>query len=404
LALKEASGVSKRIIWGISALVLTSAVALGAWWFMGKDTEGVKVRAATVSPSEIHQEVYTTGIINPIAKQDIRILTPSKVTKVLVKVGDTVEVGQTLIQMDTTLADAQVAQAQASVNTAQSNLAAAQANVEALKNTPKIGIASSDNTSSPFFQGSPQGNTFDIPMNGDSQSEASFKQAEASVAQAQAMLKQAQEGLKVAKAQRDQNIYTSSLKGIVLELNAEAGNFASPQVPLIVIADLSKLQVEAQLNEVDAGKVQIGQKVDITSKVLGEAKVSGTVAEIAPQAVSRVSVQGNTPPSVGVVIKLDTIPKELKPGYTVSSNILTASKKGVLAIPQESLFQESGKNYVFRIVNHKLEKTEINLGIANETLQEITSGLQAGDQVVLNPTSQLTHGMQVQVDGGSDLQ
>jgi HlyD family secretion protein len=85
----------------------------------------------------------------------------------------------------------------------------------------------------------------------------------------------------------------------------------------------------------------------------------------------------------------------------VNLKILTASKEGVLAIPQEALFQEGGKNYVFRVVNFKLEKTEVSLGIVNETLQEITSGLKAGEQVVLNPTSQIAPGMSVQVDTGS---
>jgi len=404
--------VSKRIIWGISALVLTSAVALGAWWTLSKGSEGAKVRVAIASPSAIHQEVYTTGTVTPLAKQEIRVISPSKVTKVLVKVGDTVNVGQTLVQMDTTLADAQVAQAQASVNTAQSNVSAALANLEAIKNTQKIGIASTGSTS--MLQGIPQGNTIDIPMNGQAgplgnvtegsgsgQAAAAMKQAEASVSQAQAMLKQAQEGLKIAKVQRDQNNYTSSLKGTVLEVNAQEGNMASVQVPLVVIADLSSLRIEAQLNEVDAGKVQVGQKVNISSKAVGEVAISGTVAEIAPQAVSKVSVQGNSPPSVAIGVNLDTVPKTLKPGFTVSLKILTASKEGVLAIPQEALFQESGKNYVFRVVNLKLEKTEISIGIVNETLQEIISGLQAGDLVVLNPTSQLTSGMSVQVDMGS---
>lgn len=390
---------SKRVIWGISALILTSAVALSAWWYWGKDSKEVKVRGAIASPSVIHQEIYTTGTVNPITKQEVRILAPSKVTKVLVKVGEQVKVGQALVQMDTTLADAQVAQAQASVSTAQSSLTAAQANLDALKNAPKFGVASTSSLSE--FQAT-QGSTVNIPMQESAQSAANMKQAEAGVAQARAVLKQAQEGLKVAKAQRDQNNYTSSLEGTVLELNAEEGNFATPQFPLAVIADLSKFRVEAQLNEIDAGKVKLGQKVKVSSKVLGEAEVSGTVAEIAPQAVSKVSVQGNTPPSVKVIIDLETVPQELKPGYTVSLKILTASKEGVLAIPQEALFQESGKNYVFRIVNQRLEKTEISLGIVNETLQEITSGLQAGDQVVLNPTSQLTQGMLVQVDEGSE--
>jgi HlyD family secretion protein len=387
-------------------------VALSTWWFIDKGPEGVTVRVATASPSAIHQEVYTTGTVTPIAKQEIRVFTPSKITKVAVKVGEQVSTGQTLVQMDTTLADAQVAQAQAGVSTAQSNLSAAQANLDALKNAPKIGLASTDQY--PVIQGIPNGNTIDIPMSGQpgtlgiqgadgegSPSVTALKQAEAAVSQAQAMLKQAQEGLKVAKAQRDQNIYTASLKGTVLELNALEGSLASMQVPLVVVADLSKLRVEAQLNEVDAGKVQVGQKVDVSSKVIEKAALSGTVAEIAPQAVSKLSVQGNTPPSVGMSVDLESVPVGLKPGFTVSLKVLTASKEGVLAIPQEALFQESGRNYVFRVVNQKLEKTEVSLGILNETLQEITSGLQAGDHVVLNPTSEHMQGMTVQADSGS---
>lgn len=56
------------------------------------------------------------------------------------------------------------------------------------------------------------------------------------------------------------------------------------------------------------------------------------------------------------------------------------------------------------MINKKLAKTEVNIGIANETLQEITSGLKAGDIVVLNPTAQLANGLPVQLDTGSASQ
>jgi HlyD family secretion protein len=231
-------------------------------------------------------------------------------------------------------------------------------------------------------------------------SDPGFQQAEAAVSQAQAMLQQANEGLKVAQAQRAQNVYTASIAGTVLELNAQDGSMAPLQSPLVVVGDLSKLQVSAQLNEVDAGKVQLGQKVKITSKVLGTSP-AGTISEIAPQAVSKASVQGNTPPSVGVKIDLQNVPPELKPGFTVDLNIATASKDNFLAIPQEALFQEGGKSFVFQVINNILSKTEVSLGVANETLQEITSGLKAGDLVVLNPTAQLANGLPVTLDSGS---
>jgi HlyD family secretion protein len=407
--------VSKRIIWGLSALVLTSAVALGAWWTIGKAAGEDKVHTAAASLSAIHQEVYTTGTVNPIVKQEIRVLSPNTVKKVYVKVGETVKNGQNLLEMDTALADAQVAQAQAGLTTAQTSLSVAEANLEAAQKA--YNVRSAAVSARAYMQNPTEIPTLEIPVNGQisvpeesvdadaelSQANVAVKQAEASVSQAQAMIKQAQEGVKLTEAQRDQNFITSNLNGTVLELTAQEGNMASVQLPLLVIADLSSLRLEAQLNEVDAGKVQLGQKVKITSRVLGEETIMGTVTEIAPQAASKLSVQGSTSPSVMVGITFDSVPKVLKPGFTANLRILTASKERTLAIPQEAYFQENGRNYVFKVVNQRLEKTEVGLGIVDEALQEIISGLQAGDEVVLNPTAQLSHGMHVEVDKGSEF-
>lgn len=405
----------KKWVWSIASFAILLGVIFSAWWFV-RTPAGVKVKIAAVENTSIQQEVYTSGTVVPVQQQQVTVMAPSKVAKVFVHTGDAVKTGQTLVQMDTTLADAQVAQAKAGVNTAQTNLSAAQKTLETLKSVQAASVMS-QNTSLPsplapsfVLQESSSVPTFEMQMdaaatvsgNASQQgSDPGLQQAEAAVSQAQAMLQQANEGLKVAQAQRAQNVYTASIAGTVLELNAQDGSMAPLESPLVVVGDLSKLQVSAQLNEVDAGKVQLGQKVKITSKVLGTTPIAGTISEIAPQAVSKVSVQGNTPPSVGVKIDLQNVPPELKPGFTVDLNIATASKDNILAIPQEALFQEGGKSFVFQVINNILSKTEVSLGIANEALQEITSGLKAGDLVVLNPTAQLANGLPVTPDSGS---
>lgn len=390
----------KRWVWSILSLTIVLGVGLSAWWFGGRTSAGVKVKVTAVENASIQQEVYASGGVTPVQQQQVTVMAPSKVAKVFVHTGDLVKTGQTLVQMDTTLADAQVAQAKAGVNTAQTNFTAAQGNLNTLKSTPSL------------VKGGSSIPTVEIPMNstvgtsetaGQLGSGSALQQAEAAASQAKAMLQQAQEGLKVAQAQRAQNLYSASISGTVLELNAEAGSMASLQSPLVVLGDLSKLQVTAQLNEVDAGKVQLGQKVKVTSKAVGNTPLTGVVSEIAPQAVSKPSVQGNNPPSVGVKVDLENVPAELKPGFTVDLNIATAAKNNVLALPQEALFQEGGKNYVFRVVNGKLAKTDVGVGIANDTLQEITSGLKAGDVVVLNPTAQLANGLPITLDTGSTV-
>lgn len=410
---KEGTALSRmKWVWSIAGLVIVLGVCLTAWWFGGRTSAGVKVKVAAAQNTTLQQEVAASGTVVASKEQNVMVMAPSKVAKVFIHVGDSVKTGQTLIQMDTTLADAQVAQAQAGVNTAQTNLKAAQDNLETLKNAQAAPSSAKVASAGPsaVAQGGSSVPTVDIPMNtpagpsagaGTVSAGDAVQQAEMAVSQAQAMLRQAQEGLKVAQAQRAQNIYTASISGTVLALNAQDGSMATPQTPLVVVGDLSQLQVAAQLNEVDAGKVQLGQKVSVTSKVVGNTALSGVVAEIAPQAVSQPSLQGSTPPSVGVKVNLEKVPAELKPGYTVDLTITTATKNNVLAIPQEALFQEGGKNFVFKVINNILAKTEVSIGLAGTTLQEITSGLKAGDLVVLNPTAQLANGLPVTPESGS---
>lgn len=381
------------------------ALALGVWWFWGRPQGPLKVKAGVVAPVSMQEDVYATGSVVPVSRQEVRVLTPGQVAKVEVKVGDTVKVGQALVSLDTTLVDAQVAQARVSVEAAQAAVNTAQANLDELKkaqsaaNLSGLGAESGAVSASsllPDFLSDGKNLLQENPI-----SPAVINQAEGALAQSKAALKQAQEMLKVAQVQQGQLIHKAGIAGTVLEVNAQEGSLASAQLPLVVVADLTQMNVEAQLNEVDAGKVRVGGKAIISSKMLGETTVQGTIVEISPTAVAKPSVQGNASPTVGVKIRLDKAPLELKPGFTVTIEIVIATKEGIIAVPQEALFQEGNKNYVYRIQAGRLEKTEVTLGIGNDTHQEITSGLKAGDQVVLNPSTDFSEGMLVAPEVGS---
>ncbi|SDI02355.1 efflux RND transporter periplasmic adaptor subunit [Desulfosporosinus hippei] len=402
---------TKRLWWIIGTMLLVLALALGGWWFWGKSQGPLKVRVGVVTPISMQEDVFATGSVVPVSSQEVRVLAPGRVAKVAVKVGETVQAGQTLVALDTTLADAQVAQAQVNVEAAQTVVNSAQANLEELKKAQTSGSSAAlSGSDSENGSGQAGGLSSLLPQFGGQQSSSSqqnivspaiIRQAEGALAQSKAALKQAEEMLKVARVQQGQLIFKASMVGTVIEVNAQEGNISSVQLPLVVVADLKQLNVEAQLNEVDAGKVQVGGKVKISSKMLKDSSVQGTIGEIAPTAVSALSVQGNSSPTVGVKIRLENAPVELKPGFTVSIEIVVATKEGVLAVPQEALFQEGNKNYVYRIQAGRLEKAEVKIGIGNDTHQEVTSGLKDGDQVVLNPSNDLAEGIQVSPEVGS---
>lgn len=337
----------------------------------------MKVKAIAVTPISMQEEVYATGSLVPLSRQEVRVLNPGLVRNVLVKSGDSVKAGQILVTLDTTLTEAQVAQAKASVEAAQTNVNASQSNLEELKKG--------------------QNSTFQVnPV-----SSGTIRQAEGAVAQSKAALKQTQETLKIAQVQQGQMTYKSTIAGTVLEVNAQEGNLSSVQQPLVLVADLTQMNVESRLNEVDAGKVKLGGKVTISSKLLGNTPAQGTITEISPQAVTTPSVQGNSSPTVGVKIHLEQVPAGLKPGFTVNLQMIVATKEGVLAVPQEALFQEGKENFVYLIQGGRLLKTEVTIGIGSDTHQEISSGLKSGDLIVQNPSNELSQGLAVSLDTGS---
>ncbi len=367
----------KPLWWGVG-IVFILALAYGAWWIWGRDQGPMEVKAVAVAPISMQEEVYATGSLVPVSRQEVKVLNPGLVTKVAVKSGESVKVGQILVTLDSTLADAQVAQARASVEAARTGVDSAQTNLDELNKV--------QNSASQFN-----------PV-----SSGTIRQAEGALAQSKAALKQAQEALKIAQVQQGQMIYKATIAGTVLEVNAQAGNLSPVQQPLVLVADLSQMNVESKLNEVDAGKVRLGGKVTISSKLLGNTPAQGTITEISPQAVATPSVQGNSSPTVGIKIHLEKVPAGLKPGFTVNLQMIVATKEGVLAVPQEALFQEGKKNFVYLIQEGKLLKTEVTIGIGNDTHQEISSGLKAGDLIVRNPSNELSQGLAVTPDTGSE--
>ena len=370
----------KALWWGIGIVFVLAAV-FGGWWIWGRDQGPMKVKAITVAPISMQEEVYATGSLVPVSRQEVRVLNPGLVTKVAVKAGDPVKVGQILVTLDTTLADAQVAQAKANVEAAQTNVNSAQANLNELKRVPSSEVNLS-------------------PLSSSSGSSA-IRQAEGALAQSKAALKQTQETQKIAQVQQGQMTYKATMAGTVLEVNAQEGNLSPVQQPLVLVADLTQINVESRLNEVDAGKVQLGGKVTISSKLLGNTSAQGILTELSPEAVATPSVQGNSSPTVGVKIHLDQVPAGLKPGFTVNIQMIVATKEGVLAVPQEALFQEGKRNFVYLIQGGRLVKTEVTIGIGNDTHQEISAGLKAGDVIVHNPSNELSPGSAVTPDMGS---
>ena len=192
-------------------------------------------------------------------------------------------------------------------------------------------------------------------------------------------LRSAELSLQSTKDQLDNYTITSPISGTVIEKNFKAGDNldATTSGYLAVIYDMSKLTFDMKIDELDIGKIQVGQEVRITSKALEGQEFTGRV--------SKVNINGTTAAGVTtypVTVDIDD-PGDLLPGMNVSAEILVEHAEHVLAVPVEMV----GRGNIVQVLPadaydkdgnpdySRLEDREVVLGRNDENYIEILSGL-----------------------------
>ncbi len=190
----------------------------------------------------------------------------------------------------------------------------------------------------------------------------------------------------------------SPISGTVTRVNVTVGsnaNDTSDNKSMFVIEDLQNLQLKVKVSEYDISRIKEGQKVTITSEVLGEETASGTVAKIAPSGENK---DGSSEMVIPVEINIDNANGKLIAGVSAKAEILIQKKENALSVPVDAVFEDvnEGVNYVFVIKNNKLKKVKVDTGIEGDfNIEVISDKIKTGDQVVLSPTYDLTDGMEV---------
>lgn len=170
--------------------------------------------------------------------------------------------------------------------------------------------------------------------------------------------------------------------GIISSVDVSAGGTATSGTLMGSIITQEKIAT-ITLNEVDIAKVKVGQKVDITFDALDGVTIQGEVSEV--DAVGTVS-QGVV--SYGVQISFSTDNENIKPGMSISANIIIDSVSDVLTVPSAAVKTVGGKSYV-QIMNSsgKIERKIVETGLTDDATIEIKSGLSEGDKVVTSTNS-----------------
>ncbi len=191
----------------------------------------------------------------------------------------------------------------------------------------------------------------------------------------------------------------SPIDGTVTRVNVNIGRYANDTEnaePMFVVEDLQNLKMDVRISEYDIRKIQLGQKVTITAEVLGDDRVEGTVSRISPTGELKDATSKEMVIPVQIDVKKENV--KLIAGVTAKAEIEIDKKADVLSVPIDSILEDPNteESYVMVLEGTTLKKVSVKLGIEGDFHVEISSGkLKTGDMVVLNPTFDMTDGMEV---------
>tara|TARA_B100001142_G_scaffold328440_1_gene388552 strand:- start:811 stop:2079 length:1269 start_codon:yes stop_codon:yes gene_type:complete len=301
----------KKKVW-IPALII---LILIVWFFMTRSGSDdiTFVDAEKVELRKIVQKINASGKIQPEESVQITSTITGWITKITVMEGDTVEPGQHLISIDEK-------QIRPRYNNALSQVKSSEANLKKVK-------AQMDRTKSLFSKKL-------ISQQEQEQVEASFQIALSQAEQANANLLSAEDELSKTRL-------TAPKFGIVTSITKEEGEMAvggmfNPGV-LMTVADLSRMEVEVDVNENDVVNITIGDTTEIEIDAYPDTMFFGIVSEIAHTAQSMNMGSQQQVTNFKVKVKMITVPDRIRPGMSSTVNIITETIKDALSIPIQAL-------------------------------------------------------------------
>jgi HlyD family secretion protein len=184
-----------------------------------------------------------------------------------------------------------------------------------------------------------------------------------------------------AQAALDTTQLTAPFDGTVTEVNLKPADRVVPGTAAIRIDNLSRLEVDVQVSEIDINRIQIGQPVSLSFDAILDKEYHGTVSEVARVGnVLQGVVQFN------VTVELTDADETVRPGMTAAVNIDVEQLDNVLLVPNRAVRLVDGKRVVYILQDQQLEAVQITLGATSDTESEVIAGdLRAGDLIVLNP-------------------
>ena len=367
----------------IILIAVSIAVVAGAgFWLFGSSKAQHKVtyETAVVTRGEISESITATGTIEPVTEVEVGTQVSGIIDKIYADYNSVVTKGQLIAEMDRVTLQSEVASQRAAYNGAKAEYEYQQKNYERNRGLHEKQLISDTDYEQSVYN-------YEKAKSNDESSQASLAKAERNLSYA---------------------TITSPIDGVVINRAVEEGQtvasgFETPTL-FTIAADLTQMQVVADVDEADIGGVEEGQRVSFTVDAYPNDTFEGTVTQIRLGEDSSTSSGSSTSSTVvtyEVVISAPNPDLKLKPRLTANVTIYTLDRKDVLSVPARALrFTPErpliGENDIVKDCEspHKLWTREgntftahpVTVGISNGINTEIISGISEGATIVTEAT------------------
>ena len=403
-----------KIIAGLGAAVIVVG-ALTAF-IRSRDKDLPRVTTAKVEKVDLVAKVTANGKIQAKNKVDMSALVMGQIVNLAVKEGDHVKKGQLLLQIDRVQLAAQAQGKEASLSAMRHDLDAAKANAEQ---------AHSD------YDRAKQNFQAKILAEADYQkAKSAMESADATLAATEQRMNSTSADLVASRDSLSKTTVTSPINGIVTSLPIKEGEVTvvgtmnNAGTELMTVSDMAEVEAVMMVDETSVPQVKIGQKASLSIDAYPNRKFSGTVSEVGSSPIPKTDpdllalVANSEAINFKVKIRMDDPPDTIRPGFSVTADIVTGTVEGATAIPIQALVvrdvpskdkkPNSGgrpetEEGVFVVKDGKLTFEKVETGIAGELMIQVKKGPSPGDQIVTGPFKtlrQVKEGDKVLIDKG----
>lgn len=418
----------KKMFIGAGVVVLLALIAFVNFRF--KKTNAVEVNTETIQKRDLESLVSASGKIQPKTLVNISADTMGRVTNLAVTEGERVTKGQFLLEIDPRNLRTRVESGEASLQAQISQLQQQRLSLENAKLSLELAQDTYRRQQELWKGGLTTREALERAQNEFNAQQASLRAQEQALKTQELRIDQERAALSSARYDLSRVRIEAPINGIVTRRNIEEGETAvtgtmnNPGTVLLTIADMSVIEAEVEVDETDIPNVQMGQTAKVTIDAMPGQTFTAKVTEIGNSPIQATGQAASSQATnFKVVLTLDGEVPDVRPGFTCTAEITTATRTDALSVPiqattvREVVVDDKGQivrdpstpatgrrptapvgelkpgqerkelEGVFVVTDGKVQFEAVKTGIAGEKYFEVLSGLKEGDQVVIGPFS-----------------